>query len=658
MGFTLSKYFDNTKSLSVFACWAALFLVTVMAYLPGLQGPFVFDDYGNIGKLGNFGGVRDWDTFIAFVFGGHAGPTGRPLSLLTFLIDGNNWPTEPFPFKRTNLVIHLMNGALLGTLINGILNRLGYEASRARWLALISAGCWLLHPFLVSTTLYAVQRMAQLSTLFIFAGLIGHLTARSMLADNAVKAYVLMTLSVGTFTLLAMISKENGILLPLLIGVLEFTILASQRKRFASLDRRWMTWFVVVPSLVILGYIAQRAFRPDFFDIVAPREFSIYERGLTQPRVLFDYLQHWFIPSLYTTGIFQDHFIKSTGLLTPITTLLAGFFHLILISVAVLKRARWPLFSFAVLFFYGSHIIESTLLNLELYFEHRNYLSASFLFLPFIAVLERHSSRKYFAMIAIVMMLLLGSFTRYSATVWISFPSIIEASAHKAPTSARAQAEYAVILFNMNRKDEALQVLDDAIEAIPSRKALLLVNRLIILCETNMLNRDEFDRSSKVLSDMAYDIRSLKSYSAFIDRVTELRCPNIPVELLGAMFINMLQVPENSDPTTLEFMQLKYLIGYVHLYSGEPELAVAAFDESLKSRPGASYAMAMAAMLATNHYPVEALDFSNKALDQLDAEESPIIGPRVNRSDIMDFQSTVRGELSEQQESDIAGEDR
>ena len=220
MGYTLSKYFDNTKLSSVLACWLALLLAAVMAYLPGLEGPFVFDDYGSIGKLGNFGGVRDWDTFVAFVFGGHAGPTGRPLSLLTFLIDGNNWPTESYPFKRTNLVIHLMNGVLLGALINSILKLLGYEASRARWLALISAACWLLHPFLVSTTLYAVQRMAQLSTLFIFAGLIGHLTARSMLADNTAKAYVLMTLSVGVFTLLAMISKENGILLPLLIGVL------------------------------------------------------------------------------------------------------------------------------------------------------------------------------------------------------------------------------------------------------------------------------------------------------------------------------------------------------------------------------------------------------------------------------------------------------
>ena len=200
---------------------------------------------------------------------------------------------------------------------------------------------------------------------------------------------------------------------------------------------------------------------------------------------------------------------------------------------------------------------------------------------------------------------------------------------------------------------------------IRKRTALLLgIPAMISLAYSAALNAHhafgaEFDRNAKVMSGMRYDIRSLKSYSALVDRVIKRRCPNISVELLGAMFINMLRVPENSDPTTLEFMQLKYLIGYAHLYSGKPELAVAAFNESLKSRPGASYAMAMAAMLATNNYLVEALNFSNKALDQLAAEEkSPMIGLRVNRSDILNFQSTVRDEISVRQDADIAGENR
>ena len=138
----------------------------VFAYWPGLSGPFLLDDFTTLGQLGNLGGVRDWETFNAFVFGGTAGPTGRPVALLSFLIDGNNWPTDALPFKRTNLVIHLLIAGLLFVLTKQLLCLAGSDAKNAGWVAFVSSSIWLLHPFLVSTTLYSVQRMAQLAILF------------------------------------------------------------------------------------------------------------------------------------------------------------------------------------------------------------------------------------------------------------------------------------------------------------------------------------------------------------------------------------------------------------------------------------------------------------------------------------------------------------
>ncbi len=168
----VTQFPDARRNLLLVAAgWVFLFIAAVFAYWPGLAGPFLLDDFGSIADLGDRGGVRDWSTFKAFVFGGHAGPLGRPVALLSFLIDGNNWPTDPWPFKRTNLLIHLLNGGLIGLLATKILRLLEFDRQDARWIALVSAACWLLHPFLVSTTLYAVQRMAQLSTLFVFAGL-------------------------------------------------------------------------------------------------------------------------------------------------------------------------------------------------------------------------------------------------------------------------------------------------------------------------------------------------------------------------------------------------------------------------------------------------------------------------------------------------------
>ena len=139
-----SKLPDNAASqqLPYFACWLLVFAATVIAYFPGLSGPFMLDDYSSLARLGDFDGVRNWETFKAFVFGGTSGPTGRPLSLLTFLIDGTNWPTDAAPFKRTNLIIHLLNGALIGLLIAMVLQSLQYERVAARWIALVSAAIW------------------------------------------------------------------------------------------------------------------------------------------------------------------------------------------------------------------------------------------------------------------------------------------------------------------------------------------------------------------------------------------------------------------------------------------------------------------------------------------------------------------------------------
>jgi len=214
-----------------------------------------------------------------------------------------------------------------------------------------------LHPFLVSTTLYAVQRMAQLAMLFSLGGIVTYLYGRSLLATEKARAYVVMTASVGVFTLLATLSKENGVLLPMLIGVIEISIFASRGDVLPSLDRRWAVLFLGVPSMFVVGFLGYRFFSVDFLEIHETRDFSLYERLLTQPRVVADYLQHWFLPKLYTTGVFQDHVMKSTGLLAPVSTILGFVFHAAIIVLALVKRRELPLLTLAILFFYANHLL-------------------------------------------------------------------------------------------------------------------------------------------------------------------------------------------------------------------------------------------------------------------------------------------------------------
>src|SRR5262249_23733625 len=157
-------------------------------------------------------------------------PTGRPLTLGTFLLDARDWPADPRPFKITNVLLHLLNGLLLCAVLLRLGRALRLSDFRARATALFGAGAWLLHPLFVTTTLYIVQREAMLPATFVLLGMLGWTAARNALANgHAARGVAGMALSAGGCTLLAVLSKGNGALLPLLLLLTEWIVLAPSR---------------------------------------------------------------------------------------------------------------------------------------------------------------------------------------------------------------------------------------------------------------------------------------------------------------------------------------------------------------------------------------------------------------------------------------------
>lgn len=227
-------------------------------YLPGVSGGFLFDDYPNLQHLGDLGGVVDWETFRSYVLSGFSGPTGRPLSLASFLLDDNTWPSEAAWFKKTNLLIHILCGLQLcwATLLL-LRNLKDVIETQAQYIAILACALWLLHPYMVSTTLYVVQRMAQLATLFCLAGIVLYLYGRLQLSIRPRRAYTLMSLGLVAGTLLATLSKENGALLPLLVLVIEFCLPKEGRPAW-----QWRALFLWLPSLAVAVLLARYI---DFF---------------------------------------------------------------------------------------------------------------------------------------------------------------------------------------------------------------------------------------------------------------------------------------------------------------------------------------------------------------------------------------------------------
>lgn len=357
-------------------------LIAFLCYLPGSSGTFILDDFGSLEPLGDLKRIDDLDKLKQYVLSGNAGPGGRPVSLLSFAANAQTWPADPYPFIVTNIGIHIFNGLLLFCFLQSLLNAAGIGRNSVRFLAVCAAAIWVLHPFHVSSVLYIVQRMTLLAATFSFLVFIFYLKARVALNSDRVIQGGCYLLIAGVAALLGFYSKENAVLLPVQLMIIELFLQASN-----SEPRKWPLKVVVlgclVPAAIIVVGYPLKALVMHVWQYVQTgadetygRPFGMFERLLTQQRILGDYLLDLIIPKMQSAGVFFDGYPISKNLVTPITTLVWALIHIALIVFGWLIRKRIPILFFSIWWFYGCHIIESTVIMLELKFDHRNYMAS------------------------------------------------------------------------------------------------------------------------------------------------------------------------------------------------------------------------------------------------------------------------------------------
>ncbi len=348
--------------------FVAVLVMTAACYWPALGGTFQLDDRGNLGGLAS---VEDLSSGLDFVLSGEAGPGGRPLTLMTFALQARHWEEGAGAFLRVNLLLHLLNALLLFGCLYQLSRLRRISKPDAVLLASAAAAAWAIMPLLATASLLVVQRMTTLSALFVLLGLAGYLTARRSVEKRPRRGIAGMTVSLVAGTVLATLSKESGLLLPLLVLVAESTLLQTPQKPGRGFWRSWQAVLLLLPTAVIVLYLASRAAYPDW--MVAKRDFTVVERLLTEARVLWIYLYKAVVGLPATLGVYQTAPAISRSLLEA-TTLLATVAWSGLTIVAIAWRRRLPLLSFAVLWYLAAHLLESSVLPLEVYFEYRNYV--------------------------------------------------------------------------------------------------------------------------------------------------------------------------------------------------------------------------------------------------------------------------------------------
>lgn len=585
--------------------------LTILVYLPSLKGGFLLDDFHNLAGMTKYGSLNQWENAKLFVFGGNAGPTGRPISLASFAITASAWSDHPYIFKIINLLIHLLCGVFLYLATKQVLGLYGYSENKIASITLISCAIWMLHPFMVSTTAYVIQRMTQLAALFTFMGIWAYLYGRSYLALNEYKAYIVMTMSLVCFTTLATFSKENGVLLPFLILVIEF----CNPNRTTKIVWQWKAIFLILPSLIIICYLLSLLNFSENRWII--RNFNQIERLLTEPRILFDYLYRLYIPSFEANGLYQDGYVVSKTLFEPISTIVAIIGLLLILVVSIVYKKKIPLFSLGILFFLVSHVIESTVVGLELYFEHRNYASSAFLFLSISALIfsikENHSVRAYTGGVSVVLVILCF-FTYQRATLWSNTENLKIYWSQNNPYSPRAQVELAGYYLIKNDVKKSIQILEDALEKRPD-SSLLSIRLLRHKIDAGIITAKDYQWLAEIIVSQRPEWQAIEDLKLLVKQT--IADPLLTVQF-GDEMINVLNTMQQKSKFKFikNFNQIaNYEKGILYLASKQDEKAVEIFEKNYSKYQNIDLGLSMVGELLAYHQIESARNFLKNTMN-------------------------------------------
>ena len=580
--------------------FAGVLFLAFLAYLPGLSGGFLFDDFVNLPALGAQGTIDNAAAFWRYLTSGSADPTGRPVALLSFLLDARDWPADAAPFLRTNLLLHLFNASLLFVLLRVLGRRLGDDARTADGAALVGAGLWVLHPLFVSTTLYIVQREAMLPATFTLLGLLAWVQGRGRFATSPRIGVAWMIGGLGACTLLAVLSKANGVLLPVLAWVVDALILRRNDAPEVRSDARLRALrggLLIAPTVLLIAWLLSKL--TTMHADLATRPWTVAQRVLSEPRVLVDYLQLLAIPRVLSTGLYNDAYVASTGLATPASTWPAILAILGLLAAAFALRRRAPVFACALLFFFAGHLIESTVLALELYFEHRNYLPALLLGWPIGRALMRWEIRPQGRVVIVALLFaMLAAITWQRASLWARQDQMALLWARTNPDSSRAQATAAIFELRDGHADRAIARLQPLAHARPLDLQLAL-NLASARCAAGGL-------SAGGIAEVGIALRGATEGDQLVHRwlgnalqtAQKQACPGLDLEVIDAWLAAARANPRLAKMPGRQ-QDLHSLAGQLALLRHAPDRARTEFDRALDAWTTPQAALQQAGLLAT-----------------------------------------------------------
>ena len=587
--------------------------MTYLSYSSGLGGPFILDDIDNLAPLNQFGGVTDLKSFLYFVFGNTSGSLGRPISMVSFLLNDQYYPGDPSNYKHTNILVHIITGLLIYVFIRKLMLISDKNENNANIIGLVVTAIWMLHPFNVSTVLYVIQRMTQLMAMFTLAGLVCYLYGREKILQHTKPGLLLITLSLFPFGLLGTFSKENGFLIILYILIIEFFVYGNAAK--PKYLKYWFIFFIYTPLVGFISYVI--LYWGKVTSAYSHREFTLVERLLSESRILCEYIFRTIFPNPGGSGVFHDDYVISKSLFSPITTLTSVIFLFLLVYLAIKIRNRYSLISLAIIWFFVGHLLESTFIPLELYFEHRNYL-------PMIGILwaaalgiqvlvkkyyREGKYRKALPALPGICVFIVALFTHQSSSIWGSPHRFLAVSAYEHPESLRAQSIYARYLDKKGAHAKAVEILSHTHSRHKQDIALVLAI-FTISCQNNFSQPFSFDQIISSVKQSSYSGHFTSILHNFIKTTLKHSCYGYTSDDLHKV-LHALEETDGLQSTVL--IDLLLVHSDIYVADGNLNMAMETLNKAFSKKPLSLIAARQAQLLASAGLYDDALVFLEKA---------------------------------------------
>ena len=495
--FVASNIFKNRSESSsgkkhVRLLFLPLALLVFSIYTNTLRAPYFFDDEINITRNPHIRLTQI--TPEGLIKAGFESPIrSRPVANISFGLNYYFGGYNVFGYHMVNLVIHMITGLLLYLLVKTTL-LLSWGTDRdasflklpaagsepARWwrsldpslVSFWAAALWLVHPVQTQSVTYIVQRMNSMAAMFCVLSLL--LYARGRISQKlrfnhsgrpSTHPYVLFAGSlVGG--LLAFGSKETAATVP-------FFILLYELYFFQDLSWSWLKrnliYFVIILILFLLVVAVYMGSHP--WDSIlagyAKRDFTLNQRVLTEFRVVIFYLSLLIWPHPSRLNLEHD-FALSYSLFDPVTTVMSLGVIVGLLALGIYLAPRQRILSFCLLWFLGNLVIESSVIGLELVFEHRLYMPSMFLSLAAVMLFCRYVKLRWLQAMLLGMVVMASAFGTFERNkVWKDEVTFYRDCIQKSPTKARAYNNLGVAFIHSENFSQAIYHFQEALRLVP-----------------------------------------------------------------------------------------------------------------------------------------------------------------------------------------------